>query len=603
MNAAESERDRDHAKFARVQGVFPLSEDTSSRSGPAAQENPSIVLSAFSLHPLHDPIPGQTPSYIPILPPPYSAAGVTWARWWFAVLLICCPVPCCPLACLSCSCRWRVPLISLNLTSRAGHRRRPGFETAGNPPSSIVRINGRASLSVVSIGRAKNGRPAANQLRPSAMDSSSAPEQSSGRPSMEAQGRTAGIGRAFKRLKTAFRMSGSPRRDTASPTPTAENPARQVEAQQEGPEPVPPVDDVLEARSAAALPSSEAHMLRSDSVNLENLVVDDEAGTPLPPPDPTAYLIDSEHRERARLLFEKYGLNFNAKDLTPAPVPSSSSRRDRGVLRVEKQIRMRIRYSCHRCQTTFGATFICTRCEHHRCKRCPRHPPKKPKRLDRRPEAAQQERDHDGKAMDVDREAKNAKRSSGSPVAVNAPQASTSESVPQSTLLEREPRACHRCRAAFSPIEAQICANCGGHLRHFKRSGEPGIPLDLHPGSGETLPDRPSSQPTPSTQRSDRAYRVPRQRIRWTCDQCQTDFELDSTICSACLHRRCSSCTRIPDVSSLYGLVQSSAQTESRLDNADDLDHDGDITTPVQSHIHDFAILHAPAITAPGSGG
>ncbi len=323
------------------------------------------------------------------------------------------------------------------------------------------------------------------------------------------------------------------------------------------------------------LPDSEARMLTLlSSVDLDNLVVDDEAKPPSPPHDPAAYLMDSEHRERARLLFEKYGLSFEANDLAPPPIPSSSSRRDCRVLRVEKQIRMRIRYNCHRCHTTFGATLICARCEHHRCRKCPRHPPKKPRRIHREGEATHRESDGYGEAMDIDQEAMSARVRSGSPI--NMLQTSTSESHPQPTLfLQRASRVCHKCKATFSPIEAQICANCG-HQPCLKCSREPRIPVK-------------SSQPVSSCQRPDRVYRVPRQRIRWICDQCQTDFEPDSTVCSACLHHRCNSCIGIPAIPSLCGLVRSSSQTAHRV-----VDPDSD--PDMQSHIRDFTVFHTPVI-------
>ena len=186
--------------------------------------------------------------------------------------------------------------------------------------------------------------------------------------------------------------------------------------------------------------------------------------------------------------------------------------------------------------------------------------------------------------MDIDQEARIAKRRSGSPI--NMHQTSTSESHPQPTwFLQRASRVCHKCKATFSPIDAQICANCG-HPPCLKCSREPRIPQV----------DRPSSLPVSSCQRSDTVYRVPRQRIRWICDQCQTDFEQDSTVCSACLHGRCNSCIGIPAISSLYGLVRSSSQTAHRVV---DPDPDPDI----QSRIRDFTVFHTPVIMASGSGG
>jgi hypothetical protein len=200
--------------------------------------------------------------------------------------------------------------------------------------------------------------------------------------------------------------------------------------------------------------------------------------------------------------------------------------------------------------------------------------------------------------MDVDGETRVAKRRSNSPFTSNMPQASTNGSDQPPTFLQRASRICYICQETFSPIETQSCANCG-HLRCPKCFREP-----AHPYSEATLPDGPSNQLASSSQNPDRVYRVPRQRIRWICDQCETDFEPDSTVCSACLHDRCNNCTRIAEISSLHtgGLVQSSSQTELRLDSSVDLDLDPDITASMQSHIHDFAVLHTPVIIASGSG-
>lgn len=70
--------------------------------------------------------------------------------------------------------------------------------------------------------------------------------------------------------------------------------------------------------------------------------------------------------EKARALFAKYGLTL---ELGEWSVPATE-----GVPRVEKQVRMRIHRTCHRCQTTFGADRVCSHCQHTRCKKCPQFP-------------------------------------------------------------------------------------------------------------------------------------------------------------------------------------------------------------------------------------
>lgn len=70
--------------------------------------------------------------------------------------------------------------------------------------------------------------------------------------------------------------------------------------------------------------------------------------------------------EKARALFEKYGMNLSPEEWTS---PSTGK-----TQWVEKKIVMRVHRQCHRCQTTFGRDKICFQCQHTRCKKCPRYP-------------------------------------------------------------------------------------------------------------------------------------------------------------------------------------------------------------------------------------
>lgn len=377
------------------------------------------------------------------------------------------------------------------------------------------------------------------------MDSSSAPQQSSSRPALEPQGRTSSIGRAFKRLRTALRIPIPPNRDSVSPTPISAHPPETIAEHDENIAPVAPSADVIEARLAFTYEPVGILLLNPYSINLDNLVVDDEAKPRSPPRDPIAVIRSPLQQERARQLFERYGLTFDPNDLAPAPSPAASPHSS-GIQRVEKQIRMRIRYNCHRCQTTFGATPICSSCEHHRCRRCPRHPPKRARPRNSETGSTRGEGSRGGESMEVDREAKRQKRGSTSPPVISMPKVSRSDGDPQSPLMRRAPRVCHKCKTIFSLVGSQVCGGCG-HLRCAKCSREHSIPTNMcQIGIGETIHDRPLSQPIPPTERPDRVYRMARQRIRWICDQCEALFPPDSKTCSTCLHKRCSSCTRLP---------------------------------------------------------
>jgi hypothetical protein len=78
--------------------------------------------------------------------------------------------------------------------------------------------------------------------------------------------------------------------------------------------------------------------------------------------------------ERARAIFKKYDFEFNDEDWQ-ASEPKPKAPRER----VQKQIRMRVRYTCHNCQTVYGHDRICVSCQHKRCPECIRYPPKKKK--------------------------------------------------------------------------------------------------------------------------------------------------------------------------------------------------------------------------------
>lgn len=74
--------------------------------------------------------------------------------------------------------------------------------------------------------------------------------------------------------------------------------------------------------------------------------------------------------ERAKKLGERYGLDIKLSEL------QSGSPNDT-VLRMDKPIRMRVRRTCHRCNATFTSAKECPNCQHARCTKCTRYPPKR----------------------------------------------------------------------------------------------------------------------------------------------------------------------------------------------------------------------------------
>lgn len=71
--------------------------------------------------------------------------------------------------------------------------------------------------------------------------------------------------------------------------------------------------------------------------------------------------------DRTRTLLERYGVPY--EDMVDI-VPGQDGRD--GGLRVHARVRMRVRYSCHVCDTTFRHEHRCRQCLHIRCDSCPR---------------------------------------------------------------------------------------------------------------------------------------------------------------------------------------------------------------------------------------
>lgn len=86
-----------------------------------------------------------------------------------------------------------------------------------------------------------------------------------------------------------------------------------------------------------------------------------------PPKFPGAVAPRMTTAERAQELFKKHGLEISSVDWPLSKVPQGE--------RVQKEIRMRVHRTCHRCDTTYtGADKICSKCSHKRCTKCPRNP-------------------------------------------------------------------------------------------------------------------------------------------------------------------------------------------------------------------------------------
>ena len=145
--------------------------------------------------------------------------------------------------------------------------------------------------------------------------------------------------------------------------------------------------------------------------------------------------------EKAKAMFAKYGLTLEPGEWK---IPVTN-----GAPRVEKQVRMRIHRTCHRCQTTFAQDRVCGNCNHTRCKKCPRSP-------------ASKSQTGKGKGVSAGGVAVDNGRTKGGEAMTMSDRA-TGKQVTRKTPTQRVRRTCHECQTLFSGKAVQ-CENCS-HMR------------------------------------------------------------------------------------------------------------------------------------------
>ena len=340
---------------------------------------------------------------------------------------------------------------------------------------------------------------------------------------------------------------------------------KQLSYQEPKLEPQPPpaaVDTSVER--VADLQLLRASLAGMDIIDVD-LTPDDntiEGNEPLLPTVPTRTGLS---QEKAQRLFKKYGIKYE-------PNSASNAELIYDVRRVEKPIRMRIHYSCDECGTSFGNSRICSQCGHRRCRDCYRDPPKRVREMLQ--EARQRRQEHTQQAFAqqhelVDGSMVGRATDTGNTVIEQAgteqthmvqetlPLDESNDSTQYQYVVEHrlhpvalsllQPRAqlvrrkCHECETPFEPAGQTDCQTCGHatcNLCLYETLESPEQPTQ----AGE------QQQPAPTpfiVATVHRVYKRPRQRVRWTCEQCQALFT-DREVCQACGHRRCGDCIRSP---------------------------------------------------------
>lgn len=197
--------------------------------------------------------------------------------------------------------------------------------------------------------------------------SSGAQDDSPQQPAAEsAAGRRSSFGRALERFKTVFTRRPSSK---AAPvavqhnTPTIQSQLHKSAVEDAGVAPAPPTPSTA-ATHEHALEVDENELAIDDFDDTEEPIIPVDAATSRP----------GISEEKAKVLFEKYGLRYPAAKRPTQDPPNK-------IRRVEKPVRIRLHWSCHQCKTPFAHDKVCTSCGHGRCGDCTRSPPQRVLRL------------------------------------------------------------------------------------------------------------------------------------------------------------------------------------------------------------------------------
>ncbi|KAJ5488873.1 hypothetical protein N7539_003763 [Penicillium diatomitis] len=233
-------------------------------------------------------------------------------------------------------------------------------------------------------------------------------------------------------------------------------------------------------------------------------------------------------RERARALLARYGLHLGPEEVNPSS--------DIQFPRVNRTIRIRVRRTCHRCETAFGPNTVCINCQHPRCKSCPISPVNN---------------EHDDKCAYVS----HAKvfelcarrpgtlpmtphlKFTGNPAAPLTMQSRIGgPDHLRKPVVQRVRRMCHSCDTMFEPGSKE-CGSCA-HVRCKKCPRSPHRP--------EKYPNGYPGDVEPPTRKPERTFRKPRQRVHCICHVCHATFNDGASTCGKCGQAKCAETVRNP---------------------------------------------------------
>lgn len=241
-------------------------------------------------------------------------------------------------------------------------------------------------------------------------------------------------------------------------------------------------------------------------------------------------------------LYPRYGLLYRSPYFADRHRKSHQEPPTR-LRRVERPIRLRVHWTCHECNTRFGMENLCPDCGHRKCVLCSRHPPRGMKDVldNGRYMAEQSELSRQESMSSV--EAFGNPSTNSMPILSAMPSPSLDrfrdiDAGGESGLSSPDYTFYTRPSAAVCMFEPDC-----RHVRceqYFQSNLEPD-----ERKQGLARLRRLSKGELPTIKAVRRVYRKPRQRVRYTCEQCATKF-VEGDRCRECGHDRCNDCIREP---------------------------------------------------------
>ena len=385
---------------------------------------------------------------------------------------------------------------------------------------------------------------------------------------MERGERRGSLGRAFMKLKEVMkRRKSSDRVTTATPLATTPKSLETAVLPPSGTEIMPAgaLDSHEVGEDCADTPAAHPSTTTADVPLIAASDDDEEAADANEPSVPMLSTRTGISEDKARTLFEKYGLKYESRKTSSEHPPPTKIRR------VEKAVRIRIHWTCHECDASFSVNKTCTHCGHRRCQDCPRSPARRVREiLESAREVRQQEEQQPAAPSSEQQEppevAATVEALDESTIAILPDIGSSARLERDNTTsgddvditefqytIQHRPRSgmdmvlrpkaqiirrtCHECNTKFRPASQKDCRNCG-HLRCKLCPRDPAKPEKWPRGS-------PGDEEPRMVATVQRVYKKARQRVRWSCHECQTMF-VDRDHCRHCGHEKCKACPRTP---------------------------------------------------------